>query len=265
MLRTASLASPRSRLLVAAVVLAVVAAGCLRGPGDDNANGGLGGTSWVVTSVAGTATLVDARPTVAFAVDGVVSGTDGCNVYSGQFRTDGDQIGVGPLASTLIGCEPLLGAQAQAFTQALGGAATWRLTEAGSLEIRGHGDLIADPAPPAQPGASAGLVSDLAGTSWVLEELETGPILDAVPSVAFGADGTVSGSTGCNTFNGTYRLDGTNLAFGPLATTKRGCADSTMLVESAFLVALAGVTTWSITSAGRLVLDGRSPLTFGPA
>lgn len=273
MIRTVTIAHVellrRGQLAVGLVVafIAVVVAGCLPGPGDDTANGGLGGTSWTVVSVAGTATIADARPTMAFAADGTVSGSDGCNQYSGPFGTNGQEITVGQLTSTLIGCELQLGAQAQAFTQALAGATTWSRTETGALELHGHGDLIGEPSidMPDGAGSSPGAVVDLVGTGWVLEELDGSTLVDTFPTITFGGDGSVTGSAGCNTFSGTYAVDGTSLGVGPLGTTKMACADPTMFVESAFLAALRGVTGWSVRPDGRLVLDGRHPLTFGPA
>lgn len=249
------------RLAGAVAAVAMMAAGCT--PGEDNANGGLGGTDWTVVSIAGTATIPDARPTMRFAFGGQLTGSDGCNQYSGPFKTDRQDITIGKLTSTLIGCEPLLGAQAQAFNEALTGAATWRLTETGGLELRGHGDVIAEPLVDAPPPSDA-VVSDLAGTTWVLQELGGATLVDDEPTVTFGGDGTVSGSAGCNTFNGTYVLDGATITFGPLTTTKMACADPTMFVESAFLAAMAGVTGWSLDGAGRLVLDGQRPLTLRP-
>ena len=111
----------------------------------------------------------------------------------------------------------------------------------------------------------SGAVVDLVGTRWVLEELDGSTLVDTFPTIAFGGDGSVTGSAGCNTFSGTYAVDGTSLGVGPLGTTKMACADPTMFVESAFLAALRGATGWSVRPDGRLVLDGRHPLTFGPA
>lgn len=250
------------RILVTAIV-AVVVAGCLPGPGDDNASDGLSGTSWTVMSVAGTATIPDARPTMAFAVDGTVVGSDGCNQYSGPFRTNGQEITVGQLTSTLIGCALPLGAQAQAFNQALAGALTWRRTETGALELQGHGDVVAEPA--IDIPATSDAATNLVGTAWVLEELDGSTLVDTFPTITFGGDGSVAGSAGCNTFSGAYAVDGTSLGVGPLGATKMGCADPTMFVESAFLAALRDVTGWSVRPDGRLVLDGPHPLTFGPA
>lgn len=248
----------RGSLLVALALIAVACA-----PAEDNANGGLGGTDWTVISIAGTETIPDARPTMRFAFDGQLTGSDGCNRFGAPFRTDRQEITIGKLTSTLIDCELQLAAQAQAFSEALTGASTWRLTEAGDLELRGHGDVIAEPLVDA-PSPTDVVVSDLAGTTWVLQELGGATLVDVEPTVTFGGDGTVSGSAGCNTFNGTYELDGTALAFGPLATTKMACADPTMFVESAFLAALAGVTGWSVDGAGRLALEGPRPLVLRP-
>jgi len=258
---------PALRIAAAAVAAASLAAGCLPG-GDDNANGGLVGTSWTVMSIAGTSTVQGAEPTMTFAEDGTVSGSDGCNRYTGPFRTDGDRISIGRLASTLIGCEPLLGAQAQAFTQALMGAGEWGLREDGALEVRGPATLLAEPGsgdPGAGPVGPGLPVEDLAGTSWVLEELPGVQLVDTIPSVTFGADGTVSGFAGCNSFNGTYEADGSSIAFGAFATTKVGCPDPTMLVERSFLAALASASSWRADGDGRLVIEGALPLTFGPA
>lgn len=46
----------------------------------------------------------------------------------------------------------------------------------------------------------------------------------------------VSGSTGCNTYNGGYDLDLGGMHFGPAAVTKKACSD--MTIETAFLDAL---------------------------
>ena len=42
---------------------------------------------------------------MTFAPGGTVSGSSGCNQYSGKFRTDGDRIAFGQVSSTLMGCE----------------------------------------------------------------------------------------------------------------------------------------------------------------
>jgi hypothetical protein len=43
------------------------------------------------------------------------------------------------------------------------------------------------------------------------------------PTLELTEDGEVRGDTGCNTFSGSYELDGGTLEFGPLATTRMTC------------------------------------------
>jgi heat shock protein HslJ len=106
--------------------------------------------------------------------------------------------------------------------------------------------------------------TELPGTSWVLVELDGAePVAGFVPTIAFAEDGTVSGSAGCNTFSGTATIDGSSIELGPLATTRMACTDEAAgAQEQAFLLALEGVTSYTIDNEGRLVLEGDAPLVF---
>jgi heat shock protein HslJ len=257
---------PRSTVLaVAAVALATVLAACSSTPGG-SPTATLPGTSWSVKTIAGTPTLPDAPASMTFAADGTVSGATGCNQYSGQYTVDGDKLTVTQLASTMMACEAEKTAQEQAFTAALNGATSYSISESGELTIQGQAVIVAEAE--TQAPTPAGSAAGLAGTSWTLADAAAlGPQLaaDAIPTIAFGADGTVSGSAGCNTFSGTYTTDGASLTFGPLASTKMACAEPAMTVEGAYLTALAGVTGYTIGADGKLVLQGTLPLTFAPA
>jgi heat shock protein HslJ len=106
--------------------------------------------------------------------------------------------------------------------------------------------------------------TELPGTSWTLVDLDgAGPAGEMPPSITFTDEGGVTGSTGCNTFNGEVTIDGGELAFGPLATTRMACADpAASEQEQAFLLAMEEVTGYTIDSDGRLVLEGGASLTF---
>jgi len=249
---------PSARLLILTAVFAVIA--CSPG-GDDTANGGLGNTSWTVTSIGGQATLPEARPTMTFAAGGTVSGSGGCNQYSGSFRTDGDRIAFGQVSSTLMGCEGQRGLQEAAFLSAVQGAATWRLADDGNLVLGGAVEIVAGSGVAEGPPGDEP-VADLAGTSWTLAEMGgTADFAHVVPTLEFGADGTVSGFAGCNTFRGPYTLTGDGLTLGPLATTRIGCQRPASAVEAEYLAALAA-TTSAASDGGQLVLGGAVPLTF---
>jgi heat shock protein HslJ len=106
--------------------------------------------------------------------------------------------------------------------------------------------------------------TELPGTAWDLVDLDGAePVGQTPPSLAFTEDGSVTGSTGCNTFNAEVTIDGSELTFGPLATTRMACTDGAAAQqEQAYLAALEGVTGYTIDDAGRLVLEGGAALTF---
>lgn len=251
----------RHRALVLIGVAAMFVACAPRG--DDTASVGLVNTSWTVIAIGGAPTLDGAKPTLTFAGDGTVSGSAGCNQYSGAVRTDGAIMSVGEIASTLMGCDGDRGSQEAAFLGALRGATTWRLADDGKLVISGAGEIVAGPGvaegPPGdQPWAA------LVGTRWVLAEMGgTSDLARLVLTLAFSTDGTVSGFAGCNTFSGPYTIDQSSLSLGPLASTKIGCPRPASAVEAQYLEALAGVAAWT-GADGRLELEGPIPLAFEP-
>jgi len=125
-------------------------------------------------------------------------------------------------------------------------------------------------ASPAGGGGASGTAPltnpDLVGTEWVLGDLPGQVLADIRPTISFSGDGTVSGNAGCNTFSGTYTVDGSNLTFGPLASTKIACEGAKGTLETAFLGAIQATTTYEITDAGELELTaGATTLTFTKA
>lgn len=108
-----------------------------------SASAALPGTSWKVVSVAGTLADATSPPTMTFASDGTVSGTTGCNTYSGSYKLDGGSIKVGMLAMTLMLCDSPAGALEPAFAAALQGATTWAIAADGNLTLSGAGDIVA--------------------------------------------------------------------------------------------------------------------------
>jgi hypothetical protein len=85
----------------------------------------------------------------------------------------------------------------------------------------------------------------LEGTTWLLDKTIPGSEITALF-----ANGQVSGSAGCNTYQGTYRSTraaGTNtIEFGPLATTRMMCDEPLMDQEQLYLAALEAATEYTI-------------------
>jgi heat shock protein HslJ len=221
----------------------------------------LANTAWLVTTVDGQSVDPDTPPTLVFDDAGRVSGTGGCNQYNGPYTQDGGSLTFGNLASTLMLCEGELGRQESAFLGALGGTRTWQVTPEGSLELGGASTIVAEKA--TQAPTPKPVATELPGTSWDLVQLgETADLARLVPTIEFGSDGTVSGFAGCNRFSGSFTTDGSTLKLGPLATTRIGCPPPASTVETDYLQALSGVTSWAVTSDGRLELGGPVRLTY---
>jgi heat shock protein HslJ len=93
----------------------------------------------------------------------------------------------------------------------------------------------------------------LENTDWKLLELGgqparvAGSITD--PNLLLDpAQKQARGSTGCNSFGGSYELRGSSLRFGPLVSTQRACLDPVMSAqENGFLKALGETRTWQVT------------------
>lgn len=65
----------------------------------------------------------------------------------------------------------------------------------------------------------------LEGTSWVLSAFsESKPIPGTTLTASF-QDGQVSGSAGCNSYSGTYQVEGEVIQIGPVAITEMACLE----------------------------------------
>ena len=99
----------------------------------------LAGSSWdLIAYNNGTggfqSTVVDVPVTAIFEEDGTLSGSGGCNSYTGSWETDENSIEIGPLASTAMACEPDLMDQETRYLAVLQEAGTYRV-DATTLEM----------------------------------------------------------------------------------------------------------------------------------
>lgn len=115
-------------------------------------------------------------------------------------------------------------------------------------------------------GSSSQDTAALPGTAWTVTSVDAAPTdAAAPPTMTFAANGTVSGTTGCNTYNGTYKLDGATIAIGQLSQTLMLCAGAVGEQETAFSAALQGATSWAIGADGNLTLGGAGDIAAKPA
>ena len=112
---------------------------------------------------------------------------------------------------------------------------------------------------PPPSGPASGHPSTLSGTSWVVTAIggvKTPP--ETQPTIAFNATRT-SGSSGCNSFGGSYRYDPSTgvLQLDQLFMTQIACAEGARnQVEAAFTRSFVRSAVVSFAADGQLVLEG---------
>ena len=110
----------------------------------------------------------------------------------------------------------------------------------------------------------------LTGTEWRLISFgpsgaEASVVAGTTVTLKFGEDGRASGSTGCNSYGGTYQVRGDNITFGRLISTRRACLDQNAnQQEQRFLSALEAANRFRLSSDRLTILSdrGRNALNF---
>lgn len=107
-------------------------------------------------------------------------------------------------------------------------------------------------------GGSGGTGGDLAG-DWQLTWQSVGGTLAQVPAEvtadATFTDGAMTGSTGCNRYGATYRVDGNALKIDLGPMTLIGCQPPASDVESAYVANLGRVRTFTATDDSLTMFD----------
>jgi heat shock protein HslJ len=95
--------------------------------------------------------------------DDRIFGSGGCNRFMGSFETDGEELSIGPLASTSMACEESVMNQEMRYLMALEGAQQYEVTEqglsifyeteeeSGVLRFVAQSELEPEPAPTPAP------------------------------------------------------------------------------------------------------------------
>lgn len=248
--------------LLAITTAMLVATGCSMSkptepPAPPATRAALEGKTWRLQSLGGLEpaklAAIQGGVTLRFS-GGNVQASAGCNQMRGGYTLDEGVLEIEKMAGTMMACpEPAMSVE-NAVRKAL--AAPLRATLAGGrLTLRpedaddGPTMVLAPETPPQIEGAwnvngvndgRKALMSTLRGTTLTMTF----------------AGGTVSGSAGCNTFRGTYKVQGERVAIGRVSTTRKACpGDGVMKQEANFVAALERAETWKIES-GELTLRG---------
>lgn len=248
-----------------AIVAVLLLAGCAQAPGGNpggNASGvpativtptvtatgtdALTSNIWSVESVNGQTLGADVTITVRFTADGKVSGSGGCNPYSGKYTSDGASLKFADVTIGAAACAGDVGTSEDAFAAAIQAAQSFKVAN-NRLVVQGEGGK-----------AVLSLSAQrqiLAGTSWTVTSYDNatgapaGVLDEPDVTVSFGTDGKVSGNTGCNTFDGAFISGDGTVKLGPLVATKSVCETPAGLMaqEARVLADLDAAATFAIT------------------
>jgi heat shock protein HslJ len=213
----------------------------------------LAGTTWQLTGynngMGGFASvLAGTEITAVFGGDGKLAGSAGCNNYATSYEISGENISIGPVASTMMMCPEPDGIMEQesAYLAALESVSTYTI-EGKQLSLsNAQGQVVL--------GFTVREPTSLVGTEWQAigynngREAVVSVIIGTEITAVFGEDGTLAGSAGCNNYTTSYEVDDDAISIGPAATTRMFCGEpeGTMEQESQYLAALQTAATYRV-------------------
>jgi heat shock protein HslJ len=217
------------------------------------------GTAWTMTSYAGAGgTMVAASQgaRLAFASYGALSGSTGCNSFSGTYMATSSRLTVtiGPM--TQMAClDPAVMAQETAVTKQLPMVASYDISgDRLTLSSGSNNPLF----------IYAAAKTTLPGTSWQVTGVNDGKggVVSTTQTeqltAKFGTDATFTAFGGCNGLFGTYTTSGTSgLTIGRLSSTRKSCGDGVDQLESEYSTALGQVASYDISGDILMMRDAK--------
>lgn len=228
-------------------------------------------TSWIVTSVTENgnprALVPDSEIRVSF-TDGAIAIDGGCNHLGGRYALSSDsELTTESLAGTDMACAQPLMDQDTWLTGTVFAKPLLASVSGQALTLSRDGlEIVLGDRKTISPDEL------LEGTAWQLDGIRSGESVSSlpagvrVPTFTLASDGTVTIDTGCNSGHGAATVDGSTISFGPIATTRRACADKAgRQIESAVLATLTGEANWSITEKTLTITNGDRGLVYRAA
>jgi heat shock protein HslJ len=175
---------------------------------------------------------------------GALAFNAGCNQLGGTISLDGGIVTMNSYGGTEMGCDPASQAQDEWLGELLKHRPTWKL-EGDTLTLtRGSTTLVLQDRRIVEPDLP------LAGTKWTVDGVVSGEAVEhfsQLPPAYFTIEGgRITGSTGCNKFEGSVTYTDGNLSVGTLTVTARECVGDVGRLEKAVLPVVGGQSSYSI-------------------
>ena len=201
--------------------------------------------------------LVEPRPAVPYSIsflaDGRLEGDVGCGTLFGGYSLDGDGLSAFVTNKGLDPCGPQRIEDAVAFTVALEAVDSWRAAGDG-LELLDDSGLVRVVLAPVTADSPVG--------DWVVlriaranGKLRPGP-QDGSATLSLGADGSLTGGTGCRLFDGEFSSERDRITIVPIDITGLPCDGETRTLERRLLAAIDRVTHWERHETELRLTDG---------
>lgn len=180
-------------------------------PGSSPAAGPAGPWQLIAGTVDGAPLVIGADKRVTFIVEGSsVGGQSACNQYFGEFGLVDGRVSLTGLGGTEMACDEPTMTLESAYLKGLA-AVQAATVDGNALVLEGPGVELRFER--LQPPPTA----DIVATDWVLESVVSGDAASSTigdpATLTLNSDGTMSGSTGCRTFAGSYTLVGDEITF----------------------------------------------------
>ena len=201
-----------------------------------------------------------------FDEQGQLSGSAGCNNYTAAYEVEGENITIGPAATTRMMCsdpEGIMDQEAEYLT-ALEMAASYEFEEDRLILLDAEGRRVVN--------YQLARTFELTETIWHLQNFSDGEgsvqstLENTEITVSFNEEGIISGLAGCNNYSGNYQVDGEQIQIelGPLTMMFCDQPEGVMDQEEAYLKALGSVTNFQIIGDKLMMKNesGQEVLTF---
>ncbi len=216
----------------------------------------LSDTQWQLVSYGevGEETLViaDSGITLEFGEDDQAAGTGGCNTYGSSYTVENNSIAFSPITSTKMACmDETFMEQELAYFEALQAAASYKIADDQLIITYGDGGQLV-----------FARINTLNDTYWQLVSYgavgeETPVVVNTNITLGFTSDNQAGGSSGCNTYGGSYRIDGDSISFSEVFSTLMACTDNTIMAqETAYFEALQAATGYEIADDQLIITYG---------
>jgi heat shock protein HslJ len=225
-----------------AALLFLLLAACSQPGGDAEEGPDLEDPIWVMMQLNGKPPIAEALVTAKFAEtstrEGIMSGSAGCNSYSGPFQVEfvltspgfeGDtKVKIGPLASTMMACSEPIMAQETEYLAALQAARLYIIKENSLTFKDAQGKVLV---------AFAAQEQALEGTAWEVISYNNGHggvvsvLAGSRITANFGGGETgsletrLAGNAGCNDYSAPYTTSAEEITIGPPEHTSKTCTE----------------------------------------